>query len=365
MSFMDKISTKLDNAAQLGMDHPLKGCSSTITYVNVLATVIAATELEANRQYAASVLAELGVKADFSDLVAECRKHPDKIDIDAITGFLKSNDCFTLLLLDAAMIAPDLYDETQTDVWSFIKKLHSLLDLEKENDEWYPAIFQFATALAKAKKAPDFLVGTTTKFYIRNTWAHILKYKKLYADDAVFLPELCQAFTPGQVGAMFQNNNFATDNGGELLLGSAMLRKNIRAVEFLLSKGTDINATNKSGETALDNMGIFIDVEMLDFLLDQGATISDEMLTTMLMFKEPEMVASLMRHQVELPVERIVTTMIKTENIRAYLENGGDPNLTCDGQSWIDNAIVMERREIVELLKEFGAVPSPGCSSQK
>lgn len=341
---IDNVQTEPVSSDSSAIDHPLKTCIARERelYVNILAAVIAATNtVEIDFLYTAAVLAEFGISLDFLKLVAEYRMRRKKIDLKAAASFLKNNGSFALLILDAAMITSGICTESQSRVWVFFRKINALLAPEGKSDECDPAIFQFAAALAKAEKAPDFLIGTTTHFRIETSWAHILKFKKLYAGDASFLPELCRVFPPGEVAVMFQSNNFTTNEKGGLRLGTALFYGNFKVTEFLLSKGIDVNATNQHGNTALNDNCTLLDPEILDLLLVRGAMIDLDNISTMLILNGPETIACLMRHRVPLPPED-VAMMFDPDDVRAYLANGGDPNL-----------LTTEFPDVAEVLIEF------------
>lgn len=358
------ISCKSGDAFQEELNHPLRNRSDEekFVYVNTLAALLASGNNNGsiNLKFAAAIVADFGLELKFEKLISSYCRHRGMMDVIVMTQMLKKSDSFTLLILDATMIQPEIFAAPQKDALDFLKKLHLRLTSEEKNQEWYPAMIGFASALAKSNAVPELLTGTTTKFYIPPCWAHILKFKRLLTDETAVLPELCRIFTPGSVGMMFQSGNFITDEKGEPRLIAAVFKQSRAAVEFLLMKGADINTVDKEAMTALDQWGFLLSSEFFDFMLDHGAKVSHDTISFSLMMNKPVMIRSIMQHGIEIPADGIMQGGIDMEAARAYLENGGDPNLkNVDGHSWIDTEIILDNQEIVTLLKEFGAVPSP------
>ncbi len=364
LNLMESSKKELSDSVQFSLNHPLKDrpFEEKYAYVNALAAVVATgnNPKMPNLKYIEGILTEFGIKTNFENLISHYRMHPEKINIQITVIILKKNDCFSLLVLDAAMIQPRIYAESQDKARTFLKELGSRSFMERPSEDWYKAVFCFATALAGAGDPTEFLIGTTKRLFIPACWTHILKFKKLLSDETVILPELCRVFSPDTVGMMFESGNFTLSENGEQRLMSAVFRQSRVAVEFLLSKGADINAVDREGMTALDQWGFLLSLEFFEFMLDHGAKLSHTSIGFCIMLKRHELVRSIMQHGVEIPVDCIIQVNLDLKVARVYLENGGNPNLkNPDGFSWIDNEVSLDHQEIVALLKEFGAVPSP------
>ena len=141
---------------------------------------------------------------------------------------------------------------------------------------------------------------------------------------------------------------FTTDNNQNILLSilSSILPVPIEVIELLITKGLDVNYSDKNGDTPILAASEKNDDALLSYLISKGANVN----TVNLKFKTPLHIAS--RNSIR--------------NVQLLLEKGCNPNVKdANDDSPLDKAFKHHNIDICEYLLSHGAQPKLNGSVTK
>lgn len=164
-----------------------------------------------------------------------------------------------------------------------------------------------------------------------------------------------------QQGADIESSGFA---GYTPLMRAAIIKNATDIIQFLLSKGANIHAKNRSGETALSNAATYGNIDAVKLLLDSGANIEAATrsgytaLTLAIQYKKTDILRLLLDRGANVDDQALILAVTKGDlnNIQLLIDYGANPYLQDEvGLNAFDHA--RYNQNIIAILQQTKHLP--------